>query len=542
MRKKENGYWLQRWNCGLSRDEEKQLLLRCFACVFLWGLLAHAYGFLQDSFSHDVLNALYADGVEVYWKMQLGRFGTVLYRRLIRLPLTMPWLLGVLSLGWMSAALFLAAKLFRVRSKAMLFLVAGVAAVNLSMSAMTATYLYEMDMDMFALLAAVAAVFAWARFGWLGTALGAVLTAVVLSLYQSYLSVILTLVIFFCLWRLLEGVRFREVFPAGLRSLVMIGLGGGLYYALLRLMVRLKDIPLDTGSNNSVYQALAAGEKAPGLWEKLCLVYGDVAAAFFPPTESFMDRVLCVGNAALLVLALVLLLVFLLRGKNGWGEKLLALALVLLLPLAVNAARYFSRYPAHDLMKYAFWLLLLLPLLLCRSLPQGRPRLAVRALAALVLLVLLWDNVQTANALYVKKDLEQDATLSLMTRVLGRVEAEPDYVPGETPVVFVGTDGTLNGPVYGYERYDAITGAEYPTALQYSHATYYYNTYAAYFRYVLNTRILLAEPGTWERLQWDERVQAMGAYPSADCLQEIDGVLVVKVGEPSDYSRLPETD
>ena len=102
MRDTWNAYWRRSWDDGLSPQEEKGLLLRCFAFVFLWGLLAHAYGFLQDSFSHDVLNALYVDGVEVYWKMQLGRFGTVLYRRLIRLPLTMPWLLGVLSLGWMS--------------------------------------------------------------------------------------------------------------------------------------------------------------------------------------------------------------------------------------------------------------------------------------------------------------------------------------------------------------------------------------------------------------------------------------------------------
>ena len=536
MRDTWNAYWHRSWDDGLSPQEEKNLLLRCFAFVFLWGLLAHAYGFMQDSFSHDVLNALYADGVEVYWKMQLGRFGTVLYRRLIRLPLTMPWLLGVLSLGWMSLALFLTAKLFRLRSKALLLVIAGAAAVNLSVSAMTATYLYEMDMNMFALLAAIAAVFLWARFGWLGTALGALLTAGVMSLYQSFLSVVITLVIFYSLWQLLTGAKFKAVFLPGLRSLVMIGLGGGVYYALLRLMVRLKDIPLDTGSTNSIYQALA-GEKGPGLWEKLCLVYENVWQSFFGGEGIFLDRLSLYCHAALLLLSAVLLLLFLLRGRTGWGEKLLALALLTLLPLAVNTACFFSLKDAHDLMKYAFWLLWLLPLLLGCGLTGLGQKKVFRVLAGLVLLVLLWDNVQTANALYVKKDLEQEATLSLMTRVLGRVEAEPDYVPGETPVVFVGTDGALNGPLYGFERYYEITGAEYPTALQYSHATYYYNTYAAYFRYVLNTRIRLADVRIWQAMQWDERVEAMPAYPAAGCLQEIDGVLVVKVGEPSEYSR-----
>ena len=137
---------------------------------------------------------------------------------------------------------------------------------------------------------------------------------------------------------------------------------------------------------------------------------------------------------------------------------------------------------------------------------------------------------------YVKKDLEQEATLSLMTRVLGRIEAEPDYVPGETPLVFVGADQTLYPQIYGFEAYYDITGAEYPSAVPYSECFYYYNAYKAYFRYVLNTRAKMADTASWRALQSDERVQAMPAYPAQGCLKDVDGVLVVKLGEPIDWS------
>ena len=60
------------WRDGLSRDEQKRLLLS-FGAVFLFGLAAHAYGFLRAGFSHDMLNALVVEPVETYWKMQLGR-------------------------------------------------------------------------------------------------------------------------------------------------------------------------------------------------------------------------------------------------------------------------------------------------------------------------------------------------------------------------------------------------------------------------------------------------------------------------------------
>lgn len=528
--------WLRRgWADGLDLKEEKRLLLRCLGFTLFWGLLAHAYGFLHDSFSHDMLNALYADGVEVYWKMQLGRFGTVLYRRLVRLPLALPWLLGLISLAWAALALYLTAKLFSLRSRLALCLSAGLLSVNLSVIAMTASYLYEMDMDMLALLGAAGAVFLWARFGWPGTLLGALLLAGTLSLYQSFLSAALVLVMLFCLLRLVEGARFRAVFTAGLRSLVMFALGGGLYYALLKLMARVKDIWLDTGTSNSVYQLFTAGDGGESLTERLGAVYANVGAAFFDPSASHLSRAALLCNIALAALTLALLFLFLLRRDRGRAEKLLALALVLLLPLGANVSRLFSARDAHDLMKYAFWLLYLLPLLLLRGLELSRLRRPARVLAAALALVLLFDGVQTANAVYVKKDLEQDATLSLMTRVLGRLEAEPGYAPGETALVFVGAGGVLGESVYGFERYADITGAEYPSAIPYSDATYYYNAYAAYFRYVLNTRVSLAGVEQWTALQRDARVTAMPSYPAAGFIQELDGVWVVKLGEPIDW-------
>ena len=540
MKQTLGSYWHSGWDDGLGPERERQLLLCCLGFTVFWGLLAHAYGFLQDSFSHDVLNAIYADGVEVYWKMQLGRFGTVLYRRLIRVPLALPWLNGVLSLGWIALALFLIAKLLGLRSRLGLFLAAGILTVNLSVIAMTATYVYEMDMNMFALLAAAAAVFLWARFGWPGTILGALLIAGTLSLYQSFLSVAIGLIMLLCIRKLLKGERFGAVFVPGLRSLVMLGLGGGLYYALLQLMARLKDIPLDTGSYNSVYTALEPGAEAPGLWETVQAVYRDFAAAFLDPAASHLSAGALRIHYVLLVVALFLLLWVLARKTLGWAEKLLLAALVGLLPLGLNTARLFSGEDVHDLMKYAFWLLYFLPPLLLEGteLKSLGGRRASRAVIAALVLLLLWGNVQTANAVYVKKDLEQDATLSLMTRVLGRVEAEPDYVPGETPLVFVGADETLNPMLYGFEAYYDITGADYPSAIPYSEGLYYYNAYAAYFRYVLNTKAAMADTATWRALQSDARVRAMPAYPAQGCLQSLDGVLVVKLGEPVDWSAL----
>ena len=133
----------------LSADSVRLLKL-CICAVFCWGLAAHAYGFFRASFSHDMLNALTVTEVETYWKMQLGRPGIVLYRRLLRGGVAAPWLLGLLSLLWLSLCCFVIVKLFRVQGNLFPILTAGVLCANLTVLSMTAGYLYEMDANLFA--------------------------------------------------------------------------------------------------------------------------------------------------------------------------------------------------------------------------------------------------------------------------------------------------------------------------------------------------------------------------------------------------------
>ena len=519
------------WSDGLTREEERRRGLCCLLFTFLWGLIAHAYGFLSGAFSHDVLNALYADGVENYWKLQLGRFLVVLYRRTVRCAVTMPWLIGLLALLWIGLAVWLMAKLFRARSPWLLCLLAGICTVNLTVIALTGTYLYELDADMLALLLAVAAAFLWDRFGWAGSALGLFFVAGTLSLYQSYLSVTVTLLILCSLLALLRSERFGAVFGKGLRGIGMLLLGGLLYFLLLKLLAA-RGISTDTGSYNSVSQAFQGGT---GLLSGLAAVYGELAASFFDPGAAFLGGGLRVLNLLLAGLGAVLLLRALLHRGMGPAEKLLFLALVLLLPLGANLTRLLGAQ-VHDLMKYAFWLLYLLPLLLAFHAAQsGTAGKAARALAALLAALLLWSNTQTANALYVKKDLEASATLSLMTRVLSAVEQNPDYVPGETPLAFVGVSEQLNDAVYGFADYGRITGAESGSAIPAAHAEYYYNAYAAYFRYILNNPAVFCPHDKWNALQGDPAVAALPCYPDPGCMQLTDGVLVVKLGEDSPW-------
>ena len=534
----------------LGREEQKRLLLLSFAAVFFFGLAAHAYGFLRAGFSHDMLNALVVEPVETYWKMQLGRPGIVLYRRTVRGLIAAPWMLGLLSLFWLSLAGFLTVKLFRIRSPWFTVLAGGILAANLSTIAMTATFLYEMDADCFGLLLGVLAVLLWDRYRLPGALLGSLLIAACISVYQSMVSVPVTLIMLLSIAALLRGEAFRPVFRKGLRSIVMLALGGLLYWAGIRMMCSLKGINLAMGSYNDVGQTAALP-----LTGRILHTFQTWAWAFWNPAKSHIEPLVLVLAVLLPLLALVPLARWFCRKDTCPAEKLLLAALTLLLPLGMNTAQLAFALDVHDLMKTAFWLFwlfCLLPHFIASESDAAVPgssassplsgassgqifkaRPILRVLSAALTTLLLCANIQTANVVYTRKNLEQNATLSLMTRVLTMMDSNPDYRSGETPLVFVGVSPELRVRMPGFEATYDITGCEESSPIEKSLASYNYNSYAAYFRYILNSPSVMADTESWNRMQQDPRVRAMPCFPEEGCMGPVDDFFIVKMGNNS---------
>ena len=173
----------------------------------------------------------------------------------------------------------------------------------------------------------------------------------------------------------------------------------------------------------------------------------------------------------------------------------------------------------------------MLCLLPCFAGTWEKPSGTIRVIGAVLVLLLLCANIQTANIVYTKKQLEQEAAESLMTRVLMRLEQREDYVPGETPLVFAGVSDQLREKIPGFEAYYDITGCETASPIVKSTASYNYNIYAAYFRYLLNNPAAMADWELWNRMQEDPRVAELPTYPSDGCMQILDGVMVVRMGE-----------
>ena len=525
---------LQEYKAGMDDwfRQRKESILLCLCSVFVWGLLAHAYGFLHCNLSHDVLNAFSATRTEEIWKIELGRFFVPLYRAVFRGPITVPWLIGVLGLAWTAAAVYLVTRIFEIRAKSLTVLIAGVMVANITYTAQIATYVYEFDFNAFALLMAVCAVYFWEKDkGIWSILLGSLCVMVSIGIYQAFFAVAAALMVWKSVMDLFGDKAVKKVFFHGLRGIAILAVGCVGYFLVGKVVYRVTGI--SPQSRTDVFSSEAAnplrfyvGLIKPALHRFLSVT--TLEAYCGKPIRlivTVVSGILCAAAVWVFI-----------RGKYRPDRIALILLLVAVTPFAMLSTYFLAKGDnTHELTIYAYWLFYVFALIfafrLCDpDLIQGWPSELVKLLSCGVVCIVLWQNVVLANTAYIKKERETDVTLSTMTRVVSRLEAREDYSVGETTVAFIGVS-ELQNRVPGMERVSKIIGLGPGVSIPNDTSRYYYNVYQAYFDYVLQYPIIFCEDEVHKQLKEDPRVQEMPAFPASGCMEMIAGVLVVKMGD-----------
>ena len=113
---------------------------------------------------------------------------------------------------------------------------------NVSYSALAATYIYDLDGDMLAMLLAVCAAYLLLRGAGRRRALAVIPIVGSLALYQAMISVTVALVMIACSLRLLESESAKTVFFDGLKAVGILLAGGAVYGFLVRAVCRASGI------------------------------------------------------------------------------------------------------------------------------------------------------------------------------------------------------------------------------------------------------------------------------------------------------------
>ena len=140
--------------CGWLRGIDAALLRTVAAAAALCMLLAHGFAFTNLFPNHDSTVLVF----DAQWTMYvLGRWAQNLYFPLVRGKIAAPWLIGAFSIVYLALTGYIIAKLLHLRrwSAALLTGLLGTCA---SVTAQLATYTYETDAYLLAMLLACAAV------------------------------------------------------------------------------------------------------------------------------------------------------------------------------------------------------------------------------------------------------------------------------------------------------------------------------------------------------------------------------------------------
>ena len=113
-------------------ERNKSKLQFSLVAAFFWGLVAHGYRYLNSDFTHDSLKELHGGILGNRWKVELGRVFVPFYRSVVRSDVTVPWLIGLLTLLMLGLTVFVLIKIFHIDSKGMIFLTAGIVTANRS--------------------------------------------------------------------------------------------------------------------------------------------------------------------------------------------------------------------------------------------------------------------------------------------------------------------------------------------------------------------------------------------------------------------------
>ncbi len=493
--------------------------------------LLHGYRYVSLGFSHDSLAFAWQPDLE--WQISLGRYMQPFYWWIIRGRIAAPFIVGVLSYGYMVGSVYGVASLLDLKAKTTLFLLAGLMCGSLAFIALDATYSHTADVYMLALMLNIAAAWLCLRGR---RRVPSVLAAVVLlvistGLYQAYLQVFTALTMVWALLRLLKTddraipeavARCAQSFLALMLAMALFFVG---YYVVMAVTGVEAVSKVNSIGGMKVLSGAALVDMVKTTWKMPLRQLGRLQGRIAPLARMLTAVVLMTGAAATIFTAR--------RSRVSAWQALGMAVLALLLPFGMNWICLFCSGAVHDLMMYAY----IVPLLAALAANErawnlaladegkqiGKKTRAAACVLPLAVLTLLFDRGIYANQIYLKKDLEYDTTLSVMTRVVDRIEQVEGYIPGETPVEFLGdiqrSKLAMTRPAFAH--LGGLTGTEENYAITYG------DTFWMYLEDVMGYPIKRFRETKNEE---QERVtDDMPCFPDKDSVQMVDGVVFVKL-------------
>lgn len=494
-----------------------------FFYIFAFGLVAHGFCFFNEFFSHD---SLYFIEHKIS-ALSLGRWEQLfLYQ--IRGKVFPPTLIGVISLIFLAVATALLLELFEIKKKFHVIVICGTLATSFVFTTIAATYLFFLDVNMLALLFVVISCYVIKNnqkhvysvcfasiFLWLS-----------ISLYQAYFQVYTLLCCLFVLLGTINGKGYKKLLKDIGIYIIVIAVALVMYK--LSVIVSLKVSSVHSLSLG--YNSLKNAEQFESIGQMVSLFIHSapnalIQIARYPTFFGTSTKI------ELLLVNIFIGMYFIYKQTKSNKLRMLVSQLIYLgaVPFFANTVYILSKGLMHDLMKYSYTIVVLVPMLIAINAKNHgvgiseKKRNVLTGIICTVLSLLIFSNTVFSNQAYLKKELESKSSLSIATRILNRIELLPQFKPGKTRVCFIG-DAFFN-PYFRVERIKLEGKKKRATGLG-NYVSFTYNA-SQYFFSIMGINL----PGCDDSKLDKDYVDNMPLFPSENSVQMIDDQVIVKLGE-----------
>jgi hypothetical protein len=461
------------------------------------------------------------------WAAACGRWATR-YLNGLSLNVVMPGVWVLLYMLTVFAVVVLLAKLWGIHNKLHICLISALLAVNPAVIEQSLLQYMFMAWGVSNLLGVL---FVYVNMRCESKALRYVFAPICVSvafgLYQVSMGIMCLCFGISLILKLVDGRSFKDCAIQALRCVISAVIGTALYFATFKLEM----LRYGIGESGRV-QAFSIGEIFSQLSQTIPAAYkafyGYFADYIF--YRKYLYMLLFLALAVLIAVETVRLL-----RKKCYGEAAAVLILTGLLPMLANVTKLgFPETDIKDLMQ--FQSNLIVPFLLALVERQQWSWQSLKNLgrcgACLVLAVLNWGYMVSANATYSVYELSYRHTEFVTSSILTQVYEMPDYDTSDT-IIFAGfiddteLRNTIGAYKFAYGQYDNLVyWTDAGTGLRQSRNNYLMDYFGISGGYIKGTM-----HGAYNEAVQSEEFAEMGIYPAENSIKRFDNMIIVKLSD-----------
>lgn len=485
-----------------------------FFSTFAIGLLTHIPAFVSDIPNHDGLDSMYFNqNMITSGRWFLGAAcGISSY-------FSIPWLIGLLSLIYISLTAVVLNKLFRLDNTVFCVLT-GALLITFPSLASNFAYVFTMDGYMIGLFLSVLSVYLVEK-GRLGFLFGGISLAFSMGIYQSYLPIAILLCLYKAVMICFENGNIKDKAKSILKYFYMGAIGASLYYLILQVLLKLEGKTLDT------YQGIN-GMTGAGVdvISSVKAMYSDFVAFSVKGNVLFANPI-ALASVILLGAAFITALVFRVNFKSVW-TYVTGILCVLLVPIFTNIILVISPdVTYHLLMRYqwAFFGIMELAFIADTIAKYGIEKklfCLLEWIATVSAVIIAFSYVISDNIAYSNLQKKYEKTYAYCLRLADRIEQTDGYYQG-IPIYMIGVVGDDNFPVTD------ITGkvTDHMIGISGDYLLYTFDNYELFYKHYMGITFNFITPDEGNFYDNSEYI-AMPSFPGAGSTKVVNGVLFVK--------------